>query len=276
MSLNIGSAVRYGFDRLFERNGLLLVGVFVVVGLLGTVASQTLTVGSAGFGTQPTGGTGGMTGIPGLMGAEETPLALPLDAGAALGLGLALTLVGAVAGEALRIVADRTFVSEATEQLYEPSRNIVMATLFGIVAGIIAAVAVFIGTILLVVPGIYIGLGLFFFRQEIAVFDKGPVDALADSWSLAKGHRWSLFGFAVVLVVVSLLVTAANFVFILIAGPIAGSVVSILLGAFVGMFSSAATAGAYRQLLGMKRPDAQFALDSVNADRYGDIDEEWR
>lgn len=276
MSLNIGSAVRYGFDRLFERNGLLLVGVFVVVGFLGNVASQTLTAGSSAFGTQPTTGTGGVTGIPGLTGASGTELALPLDAGAALGLGLALTLVGAAVGEAFRVVSDRTFVSEETETLYEPSRNIVLATLFAFVAAIIGGVAIFISTLFLIVPGIYVALGLMFFRQEIAVFDKGPVDALADSWSLVRGHRWTLLGFAVVLTIVSLVVTGANFVFVLIAGPLAGIAVSVLLGAFFGTFASAAAAGMYRQLLGMERPDDEWAFESMSTDRYGDVEEEWR
>lgn len=189
--------------------------------------------------------------------------------------GGVLLLVSMLVSEAVRVVSDRTFVSDATETLYQPGRNLGPATVYGFVAGIVALVATFLGTLVFVIPGVYIALGLYFFRQEVAVFDKGPVDALSGSWSLTKGNRVSLLLLGLVLAVLSFLVdTVAGAVF----GPLstlAAIVASIVVSAFVIAFASASVAGAYRQLLGAKRPDAEFALSSF-ADPYDDIGEEWR
>lgn len=63
-----------------------------------------------------------------------------------------------------------------------------------LVAGLIYSLAVGIGTLLLIVPGIIVacGLGLTFF---IMVDDPNisGMDALQQSWNLMRGHKWDLF-----------------------------------------------------------------------------------
>ena len=273
MSLDVGSALRYGFDRLFERNGLLLVALFALVGLLGAVAGQTLTQVLFDWMAQQPWYQDAVAevGEGPLLPDSAGPLAVsdsPVVAGV-------LLLVSMLVSEAVRVVSDRTFVSDETETLYQPGRNLAPATVYGLIAGLIALAATAIGLALLVIPGVYIALGLFVFRQEVAVFDKGPVDALVGSWSLTKGNRLSLFLLGLALAVLSFVVdTAAGWAF----GPLpalATIVASVVVTAFVAVYASASVAGAYRQLLGMHRPDTEFALDSI-ADPYGDIDEEWR
>jgi len=275
VSLEIGSALRYGFDRLFERNGLLLVGLFVVVGLVSTVASQTFL---AAF-VEEVLATSDIQDpellVEALLGVSD-PGNAPLVVPGGYTTAAALTILGGVVAESFRLVADRTLVSDRTDTLYEPTRNIALATVFSIVAGIIAGVAVIIGLVFLVIPGIYIALGLFFFRQEIAVFDKGPIDALADSWSLVKGDRVELLLFALALFVLTGVFSSIIGFLLSALGETIAVVGGVFVGALLGVFAAGSSAGAYRQLLGMKRPDAEFALESMGTSQYGDIDEDWR
>ncbi|MFC5972701.1 hypothetical protein ACFPYI_15295 [Halomarina salina] len=273
MSLQIGSALRYGFDRLFERNGLLLVGLFVLAGLFAAVAGQTLSQVLFDWIVQQTWYQEAVAEV------GEGPL-LPESAGpfavsdSPLVAGVLLT-ASVFVSEAIRVISDRTFVSDATETLYQPERNLGRATLFGFVAGLIAVVATGIGLVLLIVPGIFIALCLYFVRQEIAVFDKGPIAALEGSWALTKGHRLNLLGLAVVLEILSIIANRGTNIVFGSVSPVVATVVSTVIGAFLVAYASATVAGAYRQLLGMKRPDSEFALSSFG-DPYGDIDEEWR
>lgn len=63
-----------------------------------------------------------------------------------------------------------------------------------LVAGLLYSLAVFIGTLLLIVPGIIVacGLGMTFF---IMVDEPGisGVDALQKSWNMMQGHKWDFF-----------------------------------------------------------------------------------
>jgi hypothetical protein len=275
VSLEIGSALRYGFDRLFERNGLILVGVFVVVGMVGAVASQTVSQAAFDWAMQQPDFQEVMDqpgAAPALEDFDGNTLAVP----GGFGVAAVLVLVSALASEASRVIADRTFVSDERETLYEPTRNLLPAVVFSFLAGIVAVVAVGLGLLFLIIPGIYIALALFFFRQEIAVFDKGPFDALVDSWSLTKGNRLELFLFGLALAVVAFLVNTAGGLAFGLLPSVVGTVAGVVVGAFVGAYLSAAAAGVYRQLLGMKRPDAEFALESMGTGQYGDIDEDWR
>lgn len=296
MSLQIGSALRYGFDRLFERNGLLLIVLFAVVGIVGVAANQTLAAAAVEY----------ITTLPEMQNDPEfselvrqaetlqnEPLVVPGGVAAAVG----LWVVNYVLTEVLRLMADRTFVSDRVDSLYQPTRHLgaalvssIAATLvvFGgfllafvvlVLAGFVlpptlAGVGILIGSLALFTLGIYVALGVYVFRQEIAVFDKGPLEALSDSWALTEGERLQLLGFAVALLVIGVVVTQVASL-LAIAGSLVGLVGTFVAGAVVAVFSSASVAGAYRQLLGSKRPDAEFALSSF-ADPYDDIGEEWR
>jgi hypothetical protein len=64
------------------------------------------------------------------------------------------------------------------------------------VAGsILYGLIVLAGTLLLIVPGIILSIGLFYYSYLIVDKDAGPVDALKQSWALTKGVRWRLFLF---------------------------------------------------------------------------------
>lgn len=96
----------------------------------------------------------------------------------------------------------------------------------------------------MVIPGLFIFVATLFFRQEVAVADKGPLQAISGTWELTKGNRWTLFGLVVVLWIISFLLG-------LIAGFVPGQVGTILnavVGSIIGVFSIAVVTEAYVRL----------------------------
>jgi uncharacterized membrane protein len=67
-----------------------------------------------------------------------------------------------------------------------------------LVAGLIMAVAIFIGILFLIVPGVYLALRLQFYAAFIIEEDAGIVESLKRSWAITEGHVWKLFLLALV------------------------------------------------------------------------------
>ncbi|MDY6762089.1 MAG: hypothetical protein SVY41_03495 [Candidatus Nanohaloarchaea archaeon] len=218
MALDIGSAVEEGVRRTLERNGLMLVAAFLLLNL----ASSFLGVGSRAVG-----------------GGSVNPAALTLIA-------VVVSLLSVV----VSIAALRVFVTDETESIPDDAfkRNIGSALLHTLVGGLLFGIAVGVGFLLLVVPGIYLLLALFFWTVFVAVEDENFYEAMQSAWELSKGHKWQLLGLLVVIalinIVLSLVGAAAS-----IAGPqLVGLLVMQVLSAFGGVFALAAQARAYDQL----------------------------
>ena len=71
-----------------------------------------------------------------------------------------------------------------------------------LIAYLIMAIIITIGTALLIVPGIYLGLRLQFFYAFIVDENAGVIDSFKRSWNLTKGYTLKLF----VLFLISLLI----------------------------------------------------------------------
>jgi uncharacterized membrane protein len=54
-------------------------------------------------------------------------------------------------------------------------------------------VAVFMGLILLVIPGIVILIRLWFLGFVVVEGGKGPLEAIQESWDISRGHTFDLF-----------------------------------------------------------------------------------
>ncbi|WP_380681252.1 hypothetical protein [Salinigranum sp. GCM10025319] len=278
MSLDISKALSDGFSRTFERNGLLLMVGFVLLGAIDAVAGQTSVAAGTRFlrrqlETLPTGqgpGPGNpFAGPGGLPGAEQTPLALPVPLPVALG----LVAVVAVLAEWVRIVGVRTLVSNETTTVPEEflTRRALMATLNGVVGGIVVLILVVVGLLFLVVPGVFLALSFFFVRQEIAVEDRNFVDALSESWELTSGHRIELFALALVIVVIGFVVGLIGTGVGLAGIPLLTTAVNTVVGAVTTVFGIAVAARAYVQL---KYPEGdEFGDDDVGA--VADDGDEW-
>ena len=256
MSLNISEALSDGLRRTFERNGLLLMVGFLLLGAVDAVTGQTVASAAARFlrgqlEQLPPEAVAGPATLPG---PEQTPLALPVPLPVAFG----LVVVVAFLAEAVRIVAVRTLVSDETEGIPDEflTRKLLWATVNGFIGGIIVSILTLIGLVFLIVPGVYIALGLFFVRQEIAVEDKNALDALAGSWELTSGHRLELLALAVVIVAVGIVVSLLAGVVDFAGITLLTTLVSVVLGAVTAVFGVAVAARAYVQLTG-DQPDAE-------------------
>jgi len=253
MTLDIGAALRDGFDRTTARNGLVLAAVFVAFRLLNEVVQQSLilvqfetAVDPADLAASPSFREAGITAadVRELV-REVTPLAV-LDS-LSLPVLLGLVLVTAVVAEAIRIVAVRVFVGVETESIPPElvTRNLLPAVINGIVGGIVVGVLVTVGLVFLILPGVFLAIAFLFLRQEIAVEDKNFLDAMSGSWNLTAGSRIQLFVLVVFLVLLgAVLPPLVGFV----GGPVAGTVVSTVVGALVLAYGVATVSQAYNQL----------------------------
>ncbi|MFC7078237.1 hypothetical protein [Haloarcula halophila] len=244
MSLNIGKALQDGFDRTVTRNGLLLIGVFVAFGALNTVISQSVSLGVQQW-FQGISAQAVQQSSFGGFGAAQTVLAVPLP----LPVVLLLALGTALLAEALRIVGIRAFAAEQTRSPTDPTlRNgLPLAMLNGAVGGTIATVLTYLGTALLILPGVFVALSFFFVRQEIALQNKNFVAALRDSWELSRGERLELFGLGALVFVVSVLASSpATVLFFL--SPLPALALGMITTGITTVFGIAVATCAYQQL----------------------------
>lgn len=72
--------------------------------------------------------------------------------------------------------------------------------------GILVGLGTFLGALLLLVPGIILAVMWSVATAAVVVENRGVTDSMQRSRELTKGHRWSIFGLAVILFVVSLII----------------------------------------------------------------------
>lgn len=71
-------------------------------------------------------------------------------------------------------------------------------------ASILNGIIVFIGTLLLIIPGIILSIKLQFYPYLIIDKKMGPIEALKRSWEITKGVKWNLFLFGLLMALVNL------------------------------------------------------------------------
>lgn len=72
---------------------------------------------------------------------------------------------------------------------------------------ILAFLAIVAGLILLIIPGVYIGLRLSYLNSVIANEDNGPIDNLKRSWALTRANLWDIVGVGSVVTILSSIVS---------------------------------------------------------------------
>jgi uncharacterized membrane protein len=85
---------------------------------------------------------------------------------------------------------------------------------------ILAALIIFVGFLLLVVPGIIASLGLGFAPYIVVDRALGPVDSLKESWRITKGNKWRIFLLGLALLGINILGIIALVVGLLVSVPI--------------------------------------------------------
>jgi uncharacterized membrane protein len=95
------------------------------------------------------------------------------------------------------------FVAKAKPKIrdivyYKPIVKYVLASIAG-------GVIVFVGFILLIIPGIILAVRLQYATYLIVDKNLGPIEALKTSWKLTRGNTWNLFFFGILLGLINIL-----------------------------------------------------------------------
>lgn len=180
--MDVVAALREAFERGDRSATLMLLVAFLSVGLASVLARQSLVAASLAL-YDATGGDPAMFPF-----AVEELRPVPLAVTTSYPVALAGVVGLAVVHEYLLIVALRIFA--AGEPLRDAAtRRIAPAIGAGIVVGLVAYVAVLVGLVALVLPGLFLAVALLFAHARVAVADDGPVAALRASWRLTAGRR---------------------------------------------------------------------------------------
>lgn len=211
MEFSTGSALRFGWET-FKKRPWFFVGSTVVI-LLASVLINAFT-----------------SGIDAVMsGSPDEPSIIGTVINLALG-----TLIS-MGATAFYLAAHDNPDSVDLSSLWHPRP---FWKYLG--ASILLALAIGIGFILLIVPGIIFALMFMFVTFIVIDRELGPIEAMKESHRITRGHKWNLLGFTLVLVLINLLGVLALLVGLLVSIPV----------------SSLAFAHVYRLLAGRTVPDA--------------------
>ena len=185
MSLQIRTSLTGGIGRCFNRNGLALALAYVLVGAAWQVLLYSAVVTAIGASAA----SSGMSALP--------TVDLPLAASAG---GAVVTLLLL---QYLTVVTIRTFVGGHARTIPAEfyTRNIVSVLVNSIIGSLVFGLLVFVGSILLVIPGIIAYVGFIFTLIYIAAEDQNFIAAFRSSWDVTRGHWLRLFGLLVIILV---------------------------------------------------------------------------
>jgi hypothetical protein len=241
MTLEIGTAIRTGLDRLGKRNGLLLIALIFLV----NAASGTL-------GTSVTGFLNRMSRFA-QSGQVTDPIeifAVGVGTGLATGLAGLLSFLLWIASILLTIAAIRILVSDETEHIPSTAftHNAGWAFLNFVVGTFLFAIAVGLGFVLFVVPGVFLLVTLAFWAVFVTVEDQNFVEGFRNSWKLTRGSRLQILLLGLGVMLVSFVIA---FLFGIPSGLLGGTVGALVAEfgtAVTTVFATAVLAQAYNQL----------------------------
>lgn len=239
----IDAAIRGGIERTGDDTGLAIAGTLFVLGVLNSVAAGAAATWS-----------GARTGVPGGTGTTVLPMPFGLPPVVA---GLVSLLAG-IATVVVTIAALRVFVAGSSARVTREvfRRNILWAWLNVVVGGVLFGIAVGIGFLLLVVPGVFLLVSLVFWTVAVAVEDENFVEGFRTSWGLVRGHRWSLLGLGFVVLLASLVVSGIFGGIGVFVRGVVGVLIVQAGSALVTTFTIATLAHAYTHLRDIDRDES--------------------
>ena len=208
MSLSVGDAVGDGIDRLTDGRLAAVFAAFyaahllVNVGTQSQLAAQRETFEEDAFVLDP----------------ELLPPELPLALELPLGVATLLWTLATVALVTTSLLAFRALCTD--DRPGELTDGLLVGTVHGVAAALFLGVAVGVGLLLLVLPGLFLAAALAFTYPYVAVDRENALEAMRRSWSLTSGHRLRVFA---VLVAIVLTFLTISFV---------GGAIALALGAF--------------------------------------------
>jgi uncharacterized membrane protein len=214
MEFSIGSAIRFGWET-FKKRPWFFVGASVVIALI-YLAAGLITV------------------------AIDVALASAADQATGIGsvVDWILSTLISMGVVAFYLKAHDNTDAVSLSSLWHPRPfwSYLAAT-------IVVVIAIILGLILLIVPGIILALMFMFTTFIVIDRERGPIEAMKESMRITRGHKWPLLGFVLVLVLLN------------VAGALA-----LVVGLLVSMpVSWLAYAHAYRTLAGRAVPSRAVA-----------------
>jgi hypothetical protein len=246
MSLNIGSSLTGGVSRVANRNGVRLVLAYLLLGVAWQVAFYSALV------------TVLEQSVPAMADVALPSVDVPLavSAGAA---ALSLLLLQYVTVVAVRTLVGGHSRSVPREYL---TRNVGFVVVNSVLGGVAFGLLVFVGSVLLLVPGVVAYVAFIFMLVYIAVEDENFVAALRDSWALTRGHWLQLFVLLTVLVVgISVAAGILSVLATLVVGAAGGQALGTLVSGVVALPFSLLTLGVIAEAFDQLRNGQPSAVD---------------
>ncbi len=244
-TLRIGSALSDGIDSLTTRGGARLVAAYVVLQVIVQVAINSLFA----------------TTLADQLPAEAMNTAYPLALDVPLAVSGLVTVLALVATMLVSIVAMRALYADLDEvPNAQHTRRLPRTLAVLILVSLITGVAIGIGFVFLVIPGIFLAVALVFTQLAVVVEEAGVVEAMKRSWSLTKGNRIRLFALGLIVAVVSGIV-GALFGLLGVVSPAVGNLVSAAMTGVASLFGLAVLVSAYQQITDVESATTQNVAD---------------
>ncbi len=152
------------------------------------------------------------------------------------------------------------------------TRRIGRATLSMVVGGAVVAVAVVLGLIFFVLPGLFFAACFLFFIFAVGVEDRGVVGGLKRSWGLSQGNRLRLVALVFFAGLVGSVVGAVPAIFQAAGEPVVGQLVAVVINSLLFVVIYGVMAAAYLQAGGSRRgPGSAGGTASTS----GALDSSW-
>lgn len=195
-TLSVGDCIRFGWET-FKQRPWILIGGFVLAMVIASLPGI--------FGPHPVIGPDGQV-IPQPITTFEVIMSLA-SLVISIFVGLGLTTFSLRAHDNIQAVQ--------IADLWNPGP---FWRFLG--AHILTVIAIAIGFLLLIVPGIILSVGLAFVGYLVVDRGAGPIEAMKESWRITKGHKWQLLLLFLALLGINLLGILALFVGIFVSVPI--------------------------------------------------------
>lgn len=244
-TLRIGSALSDGIDSLISRGGARLVAAYVVVQVITQVAINSVFAAT----------------LAERLPAEAMNTAYPLALDVPLAVSGLVTALAFLATILVSIVAMRALHADLDEvPNAQHTRRLPRTLAVLVVVSLITGVAVGVGFVFLVIPGIFLAVALAFSQLAVVVEDAGVVEAVKRSWSLTKGNRLRLFALGLIVAVVSGVVGAVFGLFGVVS-PALGNLLSAAMTGVASLFGLAVLVSAYHQITDEESTATQTVAD---------------
>ncbi len=125
---------------------------------------------------------------------------------------LALSFVSTLLGMLLTMIMLRRLDNIARGLLadLDDEFNVAMRTFLPfLLSSLLYFLACMIGLVVLIIPGIYVGVAFGFYSMYLVLEGRGPIESLAASFRLVEGQWWYAFGFMVMLIVAAVVTITA-------------------------------------------------------------------